>query len=653
MLTRDWASELTVCPFCACGCGLYLQSTDGELRGVMPSEHHHVSGGRLCARGWAAHEASLWGRRLTEPLVRNGGAPAFATWPQALAVAVERLQAVLASGRPIGVLGSGRATNEENFLAVGLARAALRTGHVDSCLRAPYEDLLAGIAPADPGRDPGSALTEIEECDVILLLEGDLALTHPRTAFAIMKAVQRGARLVTAGPMRTRLSRLAWLHLPLVPGDEPGFAAALALATGGLGSGRPAHEGEAPTGAPAASGTPGTRPDPLRRTVEAYGGAARAAIIVAPTGAAPAGLHTVCGALAELARVTGHLRRPGSVILPLPVRSNTRGALEMGAMPDQLPGPCPLDDESARRRLARAWGQVPAASRGHGVERMIHEVAALIVVADDPPVALPSEASARRALAGLECLIVLDAFVTPTVEAAHVALPIASPAETEGTFTNMEGRIQWLRAGAPPPGAARHGWQVLAELGTALGLAGRYASVDSVLGEIRAAVPAYGEAPAREPPGGHAWALQAFPPVPASREARRPEAFTGREDRADAGGEPADVAAVPFQLVRTGVFEWGDDPLVVSSPTLRREHASLRKRFPRGLIEMNGGDAQRLGIRDGWQVRLASPAGEVLVPVSLREDVEPGTLLVPFAFRDRLEPVLGPEPRVAVRVERV
>jgi predicted molibdopterin-dependent oxidoreductase YjgC len=287
---------------------------------------------------------------------------------------------------------------------------------------------------------------------------------------------------------------------------------------------------------------------------------------------------------------------------------------------------------------------------------MIHQVAGLIVLADDPAVSLPSEGNARRALAGLECLIVLDALVTPTVEAAHVALPIASLAETEGTVTNTEGRIQWLRPGAPPPEAARAGWRVLAELGGALGLNEAHASVDQVLGEIRGAVLAYAEAPKREPgcDAVWAWALQALPEVSAKRAPGRPvPSAASVTDPAGEQDEPADPTAFPMRLARVGAFEWGDDPLVAASPTLRRDHASLRRLFPRGLVEISSADARGLGIREGWDVRLVSHRNAVVVPVRLRDDVEPGTVLVPFAFRDRLAPVLDHEPRVAVKLEKV
>lgn len=92
--------------------------------------------------------------------------------------------------------------------------------------------------------------------------------------------------------------------------------------------------------------------------------------------------------------------------------------------------------------------------------------------------------------------------------------------------------------------------------------------------------------------------------------------------------------------------------MVDASPTLCRDHRSLRKLFPDGLVEMSSRDAAQLGIRQGWRVKLTSASGEALVPVNLREDLEPGILLVPFAFRDQLEPVLRREALTDVNLER-
>ena len=643
---------LTVCPFCACGCGLYLQESDGRATGVMPSEHHPVSAGRLCARGWAAHEASLWGPRLTAPMVRHNGRLEPATWPEALTAAADRLQRVTAGGGAVGVLGSGRATNEENFLAARLARGALQSDHIDSCLRAAYQALASGLRAANSGSHSTPTLSDLEACDVIFLLEGDLARTHPHVAFAVMRAVGRGGRLVTMGPVRTQMSRLAWLHLPLVPGDEPILAARLAVAADG---GAPALSAAEPGAGALQSEAPSAHAHlvpsgEFRRAVDAYASAARAAVVLGSTSAAAASLHAVASAFAKLAVATGHANRPGSMLLALPVRSNTRGALEMGAAPNTLPGPCTLDDERARRRLRQVWQPDLACRRGLDADRMIAGVRGLVVVADEPSVALAAGAACRHGLAALDCLVALDAFVTPTVEASHVALPLASPVESEGTFTNLEGRVQRLRPAGSAPGDARPGWWVLSELAAALGMTRTYRSVVEVRDDIRAGVPSYAAALAGDEEG---WAdAEAIRRIDGHAGDRAADAeYAGAGLAGENGGGPPG-SEYPFRLVTAGVIDWGADPLVYASPTLSRDHQSLARLFPDGVVEMSASDAGRLGIRQGWRVKLTSAHGEVSVPVTLSQDVDAGILLVPFAFRDRLGPVLGEGGLAGVVLER-
>ncbi len=598
----------------------------------------------------------MWGRRLTSPLVRNGGIQEPTRWRTALRSAAERLTELLAAGAPIGVLGSARATNEENFLAVRLARTALRTHHVDSCLQAPYQSLVSGVSESDMARSLASALEDIERCEVILLLEGDLAVTHPQVASAIMTAARRGATLVTMGPVKTQMSRLAWLHLPLIPGDEPVLAARLVAASDGA---TLEHAAKAVAAHPPTD----SRLSPeqlmpvagLGRAVEAYKAARSAAIVLGSSGTANPWLRAVASGFAKLAASTGHLQRPGSVVLPLPLLCNTRGALEMGAAPHCLPGRRALDDESARLRLRRVWGCEVASQRGLDVEAMLDEVKGLVVVADDPPLALLSQESGRKALAGLECLVVLDAFVTPTVEASHIALPISSLAEADGTVTSMEGRVQWLRGGRPPPGEARPGWWVLSELGAALGMSKTCQSVRGVFHDILAAVPEYAEA--LSPEGGRTdGSLGVLPGIlgdPRSRSAESADAcdstLAALRVPVTAGGSKAEF---PYRLARVGSFEWGEHTYVDSSPTLSRDHRSRRKLYPDGYIEMSTEDASRLGVRDGWRIKVMSARGEVVIPVRLREAMEPGILLVPFAFRDQLEPVLKRDALTAVNVER-
>jgi hypothetical protein len=108
----------------------------------------------------------------------------------------------------------------------------------------------------------------------------------------------------------------------------------------------------------------------------------------------------------------------------------------------------------------------------------------------------------------------------------------------------------------------------------------------------------------------------------------------------------------PHVLARDGAFDWGRDPLVSFSPTLSRDYQSQRRLFPNGFVEMCQRDADELGVRAGWQVKLTSVHGDAVVPIQVRADLKPGVLLVPYAFRDHVASVLGTESVTAVKAER-
>jgi len=552
---------------------------------------------------------------VEHPLVRRNGSLQPATWDAALREAARSLRAVIAAGRPVGVLGSGRATNEENFMAARLARGALGTPHVDACLGGPYRGVLAGLLAGGAALDLKTALADLSTADRILLFEDDLARTHPRVAFSMLRAVHAGAQLVTLGPLRTQLSRLAVRHIPLLPGDVPRLARDLEAV------GR-----RVPLPEPAA--------EAFRCLVEAKRGA-----VVLALSAPAADLERLARALGK---VVGEARRDPStwLLIPVPARANTRGAVEMGAVPALLPGWAALDDQSARRRLRASWECEIVAERGLEAEAMISQAGGLVVLADHPPAAALSGTAAQVALSELACLVTLDAFWTPTVAASQVVLPIVGPLEADGTFTNLEGRVQRLRGAVTAPGEARPGWRALDDLSVALGLPTIAATIGDVQAAIAAAVPPYAGAIRN---GGGVVEMEDI-----SREAVAAPGARSEEPPAAGAGEPQ---AFPFRLTRLGSFEWGEDPLVSGSPTLRRDYQSLKRRYPGGLVAMCPDDAKRLGVREGWRVRIVSRHGSAVTAVRLRGDVEPLVLLAPFGFRDHLEPALGGEAEVAARVE--
>ena len=320
------------------------------------------------------------------------------------------------------------------------------------------------------------------------------------------------------------------------------------------------------------------------------------------------------------------------------MRGNQRGACEAGASPDLLPGCAALDDAEAAGRVAEAWGGVPCRERGLDATEMVAAARGLVVVAEDLTAALPAGVQALAAAGASSFLVVLEAFVTPTTAAATVVLPIAAFAENEGTVTNLEGRVQRVRPAVYPPGQARPGWAVLAEICRRLGAAAGYGSVDDVRRELGRVVPAY--AALREVELDLGWGAMLTPP-------RSPRGLPP-----DGVARATVAPRAPLVAAVEEAFDWGRDPHVRYSPTLCREAVARRRLYPRGVVAMGKDELGRLGVRPGWPVRIASAAGEVVVPVVLRSDLGAGVVMVPAAGREALLPVLGTLSAVDVTVTR-
>ena len=95
--------------------------------------------------------------------------------------------------------------------------------------------------------------------------------------------------------------------------------------------------------------------------------------------------------------------------------------------------------------------------------------------------------SSTRARAGkLPLLIVQGVLLTDLARAADFVLPGASFVEKEASYTNEQGRLQGTARAIPPPGDAMEDWQILVNLGAALGVPFDYTSAAHVRADIAA-----------------------------------------------------------------------------------------------------------------------------------------------------------------------
>ncbi len=673
---------LTVCPYCGTGCTFYLVSDNGRLVGVEPSTTHPVSRGGLCVKGWNAFAFVHHPDRLTTPLVRRDGALRPASWDEALDLVAGRLRAVQQRHGADSVMfaSSAKATNEENYLLMKLARGVFGTNNIDHCARLCHSSTVTGLAETFGSGAMTNSISCIDQTDVILVIGSNTTEQHPLIGSRILNAAHSGTRLIVADNRRIRLSRHADLHLRHKNGSDVALLNGImhVIIAEGLEdrdfiAARTENydalaEAVADWTPERSAAVTGLEAGEIVAAARLFAGAERGMIVYSMGITQHShGVDNV-RCVADLALLTGNVGRPGTGVNPLRGQNNVQGGCDMGALPDVYSGYQKVSDPLLREKFARAWGvtnlpetpglpltrAMDAASAGH--------LQAMFIMGENPMLSDPDQGHARRVLENLELLVVQDIFLTETALLADIVLPAACYAEKEGTFTNTERRVQRLRKAVEPPGSARADWEIICDIARRAGYQGmRYDGPAEVMDEIAALTPMYGGiAYDRLEPHGLQW------PCPDRSHPGTPilhmERFTrglGRFSPA-VHRPPAELPDDEYPFVLTTgrtYFHW-------HTGTMTRRTHLLDREEPRSFIELHPDDAARLGVRNRDMLLVSSRRGEVRTEARVTAMVIPGVVFMPFHFVEGAanaltNNVLDPESSIpeykvcAVRVEKL
>jgi NADH-quinone oxidoreductase subunit G len=470
--TRPW--EMTYvsspCTHCSNGCKTTLSVRNNEILRANNRDHSGVNGEFLCAKGRFAFDFTTHAERIRQPLVRRNGKLEPASWEDALEEVARRLkQARDAHGAAaMGVVGSNHTTNEENYLLNRFARATLGTNNLDHHRTADYAGLAAALGPG--AKDAMATMADVYTANAVLLIGNDVTNQNPLAAWQIRTGVRHhGARLYVLNSRPSKIHRQAVQAAEVEKGGEARAIHWIATEQGSF----DAKTTEALV--------------QLKAALEAESD------VVILFGAEIQG-----AALRDLisfsARLGGRTR-----FMPLGDYSNSRGAADMGILPDRLPGYAPISDASERARFGKLWGAEIPAAPGLDTRAMMDaakagKLKALYVVGANPLKMLG--VAERERLAGLELLVVQDMFLTETAQRADVVLPAASTYEKEGTLTNTAGEVQWTHRAIDPQGP-RSDYDLLRILSHQLAMLGlgspiRLRTPEAAFDEIRQNVAGYG-----------------------------------------------------------------------------------------------------------------------------------------------------------------
>jgi formate dehydrogenase major subunit len=493
---------------------------------------------------------------------------------------------------------------------------------------------------------------EAEETDLIVLWGSNARETHPIFFHHLLKGVRRGARLIAVDPRRTSSAEWADLWLGLDVGSDIALANAVAReiiasglehrefiehATVDFEAYKAKVESYTLDYAERETGVPGPA---IRELAHALATAPRAMICWTLGITEHHNAVDNVLALINLVLLTGHVGRYGSGVNPLRGQNNVQGGGDMGALPDRLPGFQHVENDALRVKFDETWGVTVPPQRGWHLSGMFDamergELTAVYCIGENP---VQSEADQTRAiglLSGLDLLVVQDLFLTRTAQLADVVLPASAAwAESEGTVTNSERRVQRVRKAVEAPSGARDDLAIIFELANRIGASWGAPDPETVWNEVRSLSPVHaGMSYTRlEAEGGLQWPCydETHPgelflhsrlwedPLPGNRVPFSPVDHDPPVDKLDADFPIRLTTGRRLDSYNTGVQTAG-----YTSPMRRGES-----------LDISPEDVATYGLTDGERVRVISRRGHVEVPIRVDESLRPGLTFMTLHFQD-------------------
>jgi formate dehydrogenase alpha subunit len=667
----------TICPYCGCGCGIYLVVRDGKIVGMEPWKDHPVCEGKNCQKGRNAHTYLYSDQRLQRPLIKKNGVFQEVSWEDAMGSIVDKLQGVASDA--VGFINSAKCTNEDLYVIQKFARVVKKTNNMDNASRFCHSTTVPALLSTVGSGVMTTSTTSIEQAGCIFVVGPNLQETYPIIARRVIRAKRKGSRVIVVDPRRTvTVKNLADLYLQIYPAADCALVNGMMRIiidegledkefvkerTKGFGDLRnylmtlDLKEIEHITDIPL---------DMIKKAALTYARAKNACILY-NSGIAQhvAGIENI-KALSDLALLTGNYGKPGTGVNPLRGHANGEGFGDMGPLPVFYPGFQKVNEETARR-FEETWGVKDLPSKpGMTYMDMVEKCGVLYIVGANPMLAAPDTNSVRKALEGKDFLVVQDIFMTETAEMAHVVLPAATVAEKGGTITGVDRRVQRTNKAVEPVGDARPDWMIFCDLAKMMGFEEQF-NFDSpaqIFEEVRKCVPQYkGITYERlKDPNGIQW------PCPTEDHPGTEVMFVEKFPTADGLGH-FQVAEYkpPLELpdeVYPHIFTNGRVIFHFHTGTMTRRTKRLNHESPHGFAEISREDAQELAIVDGDEILLRSRRGEVKTFARVTDDIRKGLIFMPWHFSECAPNVLtgptaGPPSKMpefkfcAVNIEKV
>jgi len=578
----------TICPLCSVGCELEVELKGGRLLSSRPAEKGAVNKGQACAKGrFLIRDLVDSSRRALKPLIRKNEELEEASWEEALDFVASHLKKC--KGEEIALVSSPQLSCEENYLFHKFTREVLKSENIDSALHlSPLAAFAEKAQRAGLEPDFNFKVEDIGQAKAILLIGADLALSHPIVWLEVLKAVQEGARLVVISPVELSLNRFSSIWLRIKPGAELfvlGFLSKILLegreeeSLSGIQGFASFQKSLKELDLTRISEMTGIKEEELRRAASFLG--ARPLVFLFGMG-----LSQHPWASQNLASIWNLSLQTQAGLFPLASENNLRGALEIG--------------KNFSRNGLNFNQIIQAASSG--------QVKALYLAGPFPELRNTSP----------DFLVIQDSYRNSNLEKADAVLPGATFAENEGTFVNLEGRIQKFEKVIEPLGEAKPDWWIISQLALRMGNKNfQYKNPAAILKEMSEAVPG-------------------FAVISSQKTGKNEGIFVQGKQKSEASFLPIEFSAsnypantdYPFLLMLDYSLDY------YRGLALSGESKGLKTiRNPR-WVRVCAQDAFDLGLKEGESLTLESSSAKIKGIARITESVPRGIIAASFLWNE-------------------
>lgn len=499
-----------------------------------------------------------------------------------------------------------------------------------------------------------NSVREIEGNEVIFIVGSNTKEAHPVIANAMIRAHQKGAKIIVADPRKLAMCRFAETWLRQRPGTDIALLNSIShviLAEGLQNSEfieaqtrqfddwKKSIEEFTPEVGEKLTGVPREK---IIHAARLYGGSRKAAIYYGMGITQHVNGTANVNAIANLALLTGNIGREFTGINALRGQNNVQGACDAGCLPNIFPGYQRVDIPEIQEKFEAAWGRSLSARPGIAASELAQKaldgsIRAAYVMGENPVLGDANVSHTKKGFETLELLIVQDIFLTETGKLADVVFPSSCFAEKNGTFINTERRVQRVRKAVAAPGMARDDSWVITELSRRMGYEMSCSSPEGVFEEFGSLWSAVeGISYTRIESRGVQW------PCPTKNHPGTEHLYKGGFPRGRAAFTP-----VPFE--RSAGSTDTEYPFILNSGrnlfqyhfgSMTRRVPLLEKHAGEAYIEMHPDDIARANMQDGDPAKVSSSQGSIVLRVRSTDRVSPGTVFIPMHYAEAAVNVL-------------